>query len=74
MKKIQIPFTNKKAGNNKTFKIMDNKEINKSLFTFIKKLLSTNTNKNKNHTNKDTVKIDFIKGSTTKKYYNKLSV
>lgn len=80
MRKIKLPFSNKKAGNkSSSFKIMNEQEMNKSLFSFIKKILSSNgkdnkkKNKNQNKNNKSNdEKIQFIKGSLTKDYYKKI--
>ncbi len=71
MNKIKLPFSNKKAG--KTFKIMNQNEMNKSLFSFIKKILSSKeNNKSNKKINDNNNKLEFIKGSTTKEYYKKI--
>ncbi len=70
MNKIKLPFSNKKAG--KTFKIMNQNEMNKSLFSFIKKILSSKENNKSNKKINNDDKSEFIKGSTTKEYYRKI--
>ena len=67
---INLPFTIK-GGNKKSFKLLSEKEISnktkksKSILNIVKQMLGTNYN-NSN------VKINYIKGSTTKEYYKNI--
>jgi len=68
--KINLPFTNKLTGGNKdSFKILNEKEIDNkirkvNIVNFIKKIIFRNNSENK---------INYIKGSNTKKYYKKIN-
>lgn len=74
--KINLPFTNKlKGGNKDSFKILNEKEIDNkirkvNIGNFIKKMIFTNSGKNKINLEK---KINYVKGSDTKIYYKKLN-
>jgi hypothetical protein len=75
MNKINLPFTinNFQKGGN-SFKILNESEINKNktIINIVKKILIRNSNKvNSNKVNSNKVKINYIRGSTTKEYYNK---
>ena len=70
--KLVLPFTNEqKGGSKKTFKLLNDSEINKkmtknqSLMNFVKKLLFKNEQNKNNSENK----INYVKASTTKNYY-----
>jgi hypothetical protein len=71
-KSINLPFTTDiKGGNNKSFKILNEEQVinnikNKSIFNFLKKMLYSNQNNNTN-------KINYVKASSTKKYYEKIN-
>jgi len=72
--KLVLPFTNEQiAGSKKTFKLLNNDEINNkvtknpNLMNFVKKLLFNN---NKNNSEN---KINYIKASTTKNYYQNIN-
>jgi hypothetical protein len=65
---MNIPFTNNKGGNTKSFKILNNDEIDSNMkkhtfVNFIKKMLY---NEKKNN------KIYYMKATESKDYYNKL--
>jgi len=71
-KNIKLPFTNLiKGGNNDSFKIMNNSQINKkiknsgNLLSFIKKIFVKNTS--------NTNKIKYLKASETEEYYKKIN-
>jgi 3-deoxy-D-arabino-heptulosonate 7-phosphate (DAHP) synthase class II len=74
---IKIPFTNElKGGNKKSFKILDDKQLvknvknNTSILNMIKKFIDiNNTSLSMNNTNK----INYIKASDTKEYYQKIN-
>ena len=73
MKKMNLPFTSDlKGGNKKSFKILNDKEMekdigkNESIINFLKKIIVANKNNNEN-------KVNYVKASTTKKYYKNLS-
>jgi hypothetical protein len=83
MNKLNLPFTNDlKGGSKKSFKILNegqlNKNVNKnvkkseSLLNFVKKMLFTSNNINNNNQNNKQNKINFIKASNTKKYYKNI--
>ena len=68
--KIILPFTIKSGGNKKSFKILNEKEINKkikktNIVNFVKKMIF------KNEQNKEN-KVKFIKASDTKNYYKEI--
>ena len=71
-KSINLPFTSDiKGGNNKSFKILNEEQVinnikNKSIFNFLKKMLYANQNNNTN-------KINYVKASSAKKYYEKIN-
>ena len=73
--KLVLPFTNEqKGGSKKTFKLLNDSEINKkitknpSLMNFVKKILFKNEqNKNNSENN-----INYVKASTTKNYYKNI--
>ena len=73
-KKINIPFTNEmKAGNKNTFKLLNDKQLNinyKISTLSLLKVLEYLVNKKKENSNN--LKINFEKGSKSKKYYMKL--
>jgi hypothetical protein len=59
-KKIILPFTTKlKGGSKKSFKLLNNKQINKSLINYIKEYFLVNTSEKSN-------KVNYIKGSESK--------
>jgi len=69
-KNIKLPFTNLiKGGNNDSFKIMNNTQINKkiknsgNLLGFIKKIFVKNSYN----------KIKYLKASETEEYYKKIN-
>lgn len=69
--KIILPFTIKSGGNKKSFKILNEKEINKkikktNIVNFVKKMIF------KNEQNKEN-KVKFIKASETKNYYKEIN-
>ena len=73
--KLVLPFTNEqKGGSKKTFKLLNDSEINKkikknpSLMNFIKKVLFKNEQNKNNSENK----INYVKASTTKNYYKNI--
>jgi hypothetical protein len=73
--KLVLPFTNEqKGGSKKTFKLLNDSEINKkitknpSLMNFVKKILFKNEQNKNNSENK----INYVKASTTKNYYKKI--
>lgn len=73
MIKLNLPFTDQKGGNKNSFKILNNSEINNkmkktNIVSFIKKMISFNNKNNKNNSN-----VQFIKGSSTKDYYQKIN-
>lgn len=70
MIKLNLPFTDQKGGNKNSFKILNNIEINNkmkktNIISFVKKMISLNNNNNSN--------VQFIKGSSTKDYYQKIN-
>lgn len=83
---IKLPFTTDMTGGNKdSFKILNDKQINKkihekikndqNILTFIKKMFVKNTENSKKslNSNSNTNKIKYIKASSTKEYYNKIN-
>jgi TPP-dependent pyruvate/acetoin dehydrogenase alpha subunit len=70
MKNINLPFTNQSGGNKNSFYIMNENEINnkmkkKDVIHFIKNMLfKNNLNNTKN--------LNYIKASSTKKYYENI--
>lgn len=69
---FKLPFTiNLKGGSKKSFKILNDEQINNkmkkspTLLNFIKKMIDMNNNSNKSN------KIKYVKGSETKNYYKK---
>ena len=70
---IHLPFTMKKSKNDKSFKIKTQNELktvsgsakNESFLNFFKKIIYQNNMNNSN-------KIIYIKGSDSKKYYEKV--
>ena len=77
-KSINLPFTNNiKGGSNKSFKILNEEEINSNIkrnptfMNFLKKMIEIN-NSNKN-SNKNS-KINYVKASDTKSYYKNLKI
>lgn len=81
--KLILPFSTNKSKNNKTFRLLSNKELTKiskqrgrGILDIIKKTIlgnisnKINTNNDKNDKNKNNNnKINFIKASNSKKYY-----
>ncbi len=74
-KTIKLPFTNElKGGNKKSFKILNESQLNNKLkknttiLNVIKKFIDFNNSKNTDTSNK----ITYIKASKTKKYYKNL--
>lgn len=68
--KIILPFTIKSGGNKKSFKILNEKEINKkikktNIVNFVKKMIFNEQNKEN--------KVKFIKASDTKNYYKEIN-
>jgi hypothetical protein len=77
--KLILPFSTNKSKNNKTFRLLSNKELTqiskqrgRGILNIIKKTILGNVsnkintnNKNKNDNNK----INFVKASNSKKYY-----
>lgn len=66
---IALPFTNKSGGNNNSFQILNENEINikkTTIVNFVKKMIFPNNLNNSN-------KINYIKASDTKEYYNKIN-
>ena len=73
VKKIKIHFTNKNIGGNKdVFKVFDEQQLNSnykiSSISLLKMFETMFTKKNKSNNFKDI----YIKGSETKKYYEKI--
>ena len=73
MNKLILPFTNDlKGGSKKSFKILNEEQINKkvkksqSLLNFVKKMIYINNAQNNSN------KLNFVKASNTKKYYKNL--
>lgn len=73
MNNIKLPFTTDiKTGGNSSFQILDNKQItqkikkDKNIISLIKNLMHSNQNNNSN-------KLNYVKASSTKEYYDKLS-
>jgi hypothetical protein len=74
-KSVKLPFSNElKGGSKSSFKILNNEQINKKIKTnigllnYIQKIISYNSN-NSNNSNK----IEYVKASTTNKYYKNIS-
>jgi hypothetical protein len=74
--KLVIPFTTEqKGGSKKTFKLLNDTEINNkmtknpNLMNFVKKLLF----KNEQEKNKSETKVNYVKASTTKNYYKNIN-
>jgi len=82
--KLILPFSTNKSKNNKTFRLLTNKELTKisaqkgqGLLNIIKKTIlgnvsnkiSLNNNSNNNLNNNSNNKINFMKASNSKKYY-----
>lgn len=75
-KSINLPFTNNiKGGSNKSFKILNEEEINSnikknpSFMNFIKKMIQINNSNSNSKSN-----VNYIKASNTQKYYKNLKV
>jgi hypothetical protein len=73
--KINIPFTNKNIGGNKNvFQVLNDKQLNDnyeiSTIPFLKIFESIMKKNNSKNNSKNNI---FIKGSETKKYYQKLN-
>jgi hypothetical protein len=73
-KSINLPFINNiKGGNNKSFKILNEEEINSnikknpSFMNFIKKMIQINNSNSKSN-------VNYIKASDTQKYYKNLGL
>ena len=73
--KLLLPFTNiETGGSKKTFKLLNDSEINKkiirnpSLMNFVKKILFKNEQSKNNSENK----INYVKASSTKNYYKNI--
>ena len=73
--KLVLPFTNTETGGSKkTFKLLNDSEINKkiirnpSLMNFVKKILFKNEQSKNNSENK----INYVKASSTKNYYKNI--
>ena len=74
--KLILPFSSNKSKNNKTFRLLTNKELTqiskqngRGILNIIKKTVLGNVS-NKIHSNNDANnKINFIKASNSKKYY-----
>lgn len=71
-KSLNLPFTNNiKGGSNKSFKILNEEEINSNIkknptfMNFIKKMIEINNSNKKTN-------VNFVKASSTKKYYKNL--
>jgi hypothetical protein len=74
MNKINLPFTTDiKKGGSSSFKILDNKQItqkikkDKNIISLIKNLMQSNQNNNNSN------KLNYVKASSTKEYYDKLN-
>jgi hypothetical protein len=70
--KLILPFSTNKSKNNKTFRLLSNKELTqiskqkgRGILNIIKKTVLGNVSNNINSNNK----INFMKASNTKKYY-----
>jgi hypothetical protein len=64
--KIKLPFTNEKKRGGKSFKIINEDQIGypkKDIYNIIKNIFNSNSSN----------KINYIKGSNTKEYYNKIN-
>ena len=74
--KLILPFSSNKSKNNKTFRLLTNKELTQiskqkghGILNIIKKTVLGNVS-NRIHSNNDTNnKINFVKASNSKKYY-----
>ena len=74
--KLILPFSSNKSKNNKTFRLLTNKELTqiskqngRGILNIIKKTVLGNVS-NKIHSNNDANnKINFVKASNSKKYY-----
>jgi hypothetical protein len=73
--KLILPFSTNKSKNNKTFRLLSNKELTqiskqkgRGILNIIKKTVLGNVSNNINSNNKNN-KINFMKASNTKKYY-----
>lgn len=74
MNNIKLPFTTDiKTGGNSSFQILNNKQItqkikkDKNIISLIKNLMHSNENNNNSN------KMNYIKASSTKEYYDKLN-
>ena len=68
LKKLNLPFTNEKKKGGKAFKILNEDQLNykkKDILDIIKNMVKANSI---NTTNK----INYIKGSNTKEYYERI--
>ena len=68
---LNLPFTNQKGGNKKSFKILNEKDIsnnlkNTNIINYVKKMIFSSNMLNNN-------KINYIKGSNTKLYYKEIN-
>ena len=73
-KNMFLPFTvDMKGGNNKSFKILNDTQINAKLkkkstiLNFIKSMITQNSNNANNN------KLEYVKASETKEYYKKIN-
>ena len=71
-KNIKLPFTIQNGGSKKTYKLLNENELNNkikstNIVNFVKKMIFTNSKNN------NVNKVKYIKGSNTKNYYNKIN-
>lgn len=71
-KNIKLPFTIQNGGNKKSYKLLNENELNNkikstNIINFVKKMIFTNGKNN------NVNKVIYIKASNTKNYYNKIN-
>lgn len=83
-KNIKLPFTITMTGGNKeSFKILNNKQINKTIhkkikndtniLSLIKKMFIKNTSNSKKSLVSNSNKINYLKATSTEEYYKKIN-
>lgn len=77
--KLILPFSTNKSKNNKTFRLLTNKELTKisaqkgrGLLNIIKKTILGNVSNKISSSNNSNNKIHFMKASNSKKYYDSI--
>ena len=71
MNKINLPFTKNNIKGGNSFKILDQKELNKKKSKTIVNMVKNMFDSNPEKSNNSNTKINYIRASTTKEYYNK---